>query len=168
MRIALAVSAALLLAGTAHVHPAHAQMTTQPHAAAPQAQTQQFGTTGQNQAYATATRTQSWTPRQSQSGAMAPSQTRSYGATGSQMSAQGQAPQGSSSSSCNDVRMQGQTLIAFCQKPDGTWQTSAIGPVSQCAGDIQNVDGHLTCSKSGVGSSTPPARPPSTRTQPRS
>jgi len=147
---AFAVSAALPLAGAANVHPAHAQMTTQLHTAAPQAQTQQFGTTGQHR-----------------SGAMAPSQTQSYGATG-QMSAQGQAPQSSYSSSCNDVRMQGQTLIAFCQKPDGTWQTSAIGPVSRCAGDIQNVNGQLTCSESGVGSSTPPVRSPSTRTQPKS
>ena len=46
MRTAFAVSAALLLAGTAYVHPAHAQMTTQPHTAAPQAQTQQFGDDG--------------------------------------------------------------------------------------------------------------------------
>jgi hypothetical protein len=55
--------------------------------------------------------------------------------------------------------MVGQTLIAFCQKPDGTWQTSAIGPVSQCTGDIQNVNGQLTCNETGVGSSTPPAQP---------
>jgi hypothetical protein len=83
------------------------------------------------------------------------------------MGTQAQAPQGSCRTSCNDVRMQGQTLIAFCQKPDGTWQTSAIGPASQCAGDIQNVNGHLTCNESGVGSSTPPAQRQMTPAQPR-
>jgi len=50
------------------------------------------------------------------------------------------------------------TVIAFCPKGDGTWQTSAIGPVSQCVGDIQNVNGRLTCNETGMGSSTPPAQ----------
>ena len=81
--------------------------------------------------------TQPWTAGQPQSGTMTPAQTQSYAATGGQMGAQAQAPQGSYRSSCCDVRMQDQTLIAFCKKPDGTWQTSAICPVSQCAGDIQ-------------------------------
>jgi hypothetical protein len=144
MRTALAVSAALLLAGTAYVHPAHAQMTTQPPTAAPQAQTQ----------------AQPWTAGQSQSGAMTPTQTQSYGTTGSQMGTEAQAPQGSYRSSCNDARMVGDTLIAFCRKPDGTWQTSAIGPVNQCAGDMQDVNGQLTCNnEGGVGSSPPPAQP---------
>jgi hypothetical protein len=83
------------------------------------------------------------------------------------MGTETEAPQGSYRSSCNDVRMQGQTLIAFCQKPDGTWQTSAIGPANQCAGDIQNVGGQLTCNESGVGSSTPPAQRQMTPAQPR-
>ena len=150
MRTALAVSAALLLAGSAYM-PAHAQMTPQAPAAAPKAQTQ----------------TQPWMAGQTQSGTMTPTQTQSYGATGGQMGTETEAPQGSYRSSCNDVRMQGQTLIAFCRNPDGTWQTSAIGPASQCAGDVQNVSGQLTCNESGVGSSTPPAQRHMAPAQPR-
>jgi hypothetical protein len=86
-------------------------------------------------------------------------QTQSNGAASNQMGGRDQPPQGSFRSNCNDLRMQSDTLIAFCKKPDGTWQTSAIGPVNQCAGDIQNVNGQLTCNEAGVGSSTAPARP---------
>jgi hypothetical protein len=68
-----------------------------------------------------------------------------------------QVPQGSFQSTCRDARLADQTLIAFCQKGDGTWQTSATGPVSQCVGDVQNVNGQLTCNETGYGSSNPPA-----------
>jgi hypothetical protein len=78
---------------------------------------------------------------------------------------QSQLPQGSFQSTCRDARMANQTLIAFCQKSDGSWQTSAIGPVSQCVGDLQNVNGRLTCNETGYGSSTPPA-PRQARTRP--
>lgn len=81
-----------------------------------------------------------------------------YGSMGAQPGAQAQL-EGSFRNSCNDIRMEGQTLIAFCQKGDGTWQTTAIGPVNQCAGDIQNVNGELSCNsgtETGYGSSTPP------------
>jgi hypothetical protein len=84
-----------------------------------------------------------------------------------QTGAQGQLPQGSFRSSCNDARMAGQTLIAFCQKSDGTWQTSAIGPANQCVGDIQNVNGQLSCNETGYGSSSQPAQPRPTPAQPR-
>ena len=170
MRTALAVSAALVLAGTAYVLPAHAQTTTQTPWAAPppQMQTQTYGSAAHNtQPYGTSTQPQPWTAGQTQSRTMAPMQTQSDRATGTQMGTQGEPPQGSFRSSCNDLRMQGQTLIAFCHKPDGTWQTSAIGPVSQCTGDIQNVNGRLICNEAGVGSSTPPAQPRSTLMQPR-
>ena len=151
MKTALAVSAALLLAGTAYVLPAHAQTAPQTPGAAPQTQ-MQTPTSG-SAAYGT-----------QPSGRTAPMQTQS---TATQMGTPGEQPQGSFRSSCNDVRMQGQTLIAFCPKPDGTWQTSAIGPVSQCVGDIQNVNGQLTCNETGIGSSTPPARLQSPPTQQR-
>ena len=167
MRTALAASAALLLAGTGFVHPADAQMAPQTPAATPQAQTQQSGTMGQTQPSGTAAQSQSWTAGQNRPGATPPTQSPSLRATGGQMGTAGQAPQGAYRTSCNDARMQGQTLIAFCRKPDGTWQTSAIGPVSQCLGDIQNVNGQLTCSETGVGSSTPPAKPRSLPAQQR-
>ena len=149
MKTAFAVSAALLLAGSAYVLPAHAQTAPQPQRGAPQTQ---------SQSYRSGAHTQPYAPTQTQSGTTAPSQTQSFEASGNQMGTQAQAPQGSYRSSCNDVRVQNGTLVAFCRKPDGTWQTSAIGPVNQCVGDIQNVDGRLTCNEAGTGSSTPPAQ----------
>jgi hypothetical protein len=166
MRTAIAVSAALLLAGTAYVYPAHAQTAPQTPTATPQTQSQQYGAMGKTQPYSANTQSQPWTVGHAQTGAMTPAQTQSN-ATGSQMGAQAQAPQGSFRSSCNDLRMQNDTLVAFCRKPDGTWQTSAIGPVNQCLGDIQNVNGQLTCNETGVGSSTAPARPQPAPAQPR-
>jgi CVNH domain len=72
---------------------------------------------------------------------------------------QGQLPQGSYASSCKDARMDGQTLIAFCQKPDGTWQTSALR-TQQCTGDIQDVNGNLICGAANqYSASTLPASP---------
>jgi hypothetical protein len=168
MRTAFAVSAALLLAGTAYVLPADAQMAPQTPGAAPQAQAQPYGSAAnQTQSYGAATQSQPWTAGQTKSGEMNPMQTQSNGTAGTQMGTQAQLPQGSYRSSCNDVRMQNDTLIAFCRKPDRTWQTSAIGPVNQCVGDIQNVNGQLTCNETGVGSSTPPAQPQSTPAQPK-
>jgi hypothetical protein len=168
MKSALAVSAALLLAGTAYFCPAHAQTAPQTPAAAPPAQTQSYGSAAHStRPYEPATQTQLWAAGQTQSGTMTPMQTQSNGMTGTQMGTQGQAPQGSFRSSCNDIRLQNDTLIAFCRKSDGTWQTSAIGPVSQCVGDVQNVKGQLTCAETGVGSSTPPAQLQTPPVQPR-
>jgi hypothetical protein len=157
MKTAFAVSAAVLLAGTAYVLPAHAQTAPQTQWGAPQTQSQSYRSGAHTQPYAPG-QTQPGASGQTQSGTTAPSQTQSFGATANQTSTQAQAPQGSYRSSCNDVRMQNGTLIAFCPKPDGTWQTSAIGPVNQCVGDIQNVNGRLTCNEAGTSSSTPPAQ----------
>lgn len=74
---------------------------------------------------------------------------------------QGQTPQGSYASTCTDKRMLGDSLVAFCRKSDGTWQTSELAEATRCTGDIQNNNGDLAC-PSGVttGSSTPPAKQP--------
>ena len=74
---------------------------------------------------------------------------------------QGQMPQGSYASTCKDSRMLGDSLVAFCRKNDGTWQTSELAEATRCTGDIQNNNGDLAC-PSGVstGSSTPPAKQP--------
>ena len=165
MRTAVAVSTALLLAGAAYVLPAHAQMASQAQGPTSQMQSQP-STAGQSQTQP------SYPSAQSQGGAhfqtQATPQPTAPRTMGAQSGTQGQPPQGSFRSSCNDVRMQGDTLITFCRKPDGSWQTSAIGPISQCTGDIQNVNGQLTCSnQTGFGSSTPPAPPQSAPAQPR-
>ena len=52
----------------------------------------------------------------SQTGTMP--QAPSYGSTGAQPGTATQLPQGSFRSSCNDLRMEDQTLIAFCPKGD--------------------------------------------------
>jgi hypothetical protein len=134
MKTTLAIVAALLLAGT-YLPSAHAQTAPQ---------SQQSGTTGQIQTYRMTGQTQA----------------QPHGTTGGQarmQPTQGQLPNGSYQSSCKDVRMDGQTLIGFCQKPDGTWRTSALR-TSQCAGDIRNINGELSCgAEIGSGSSTPPA-----------
>jgi hypothetical protein len=152
MRATLATAgAAFLLASTAYVLPAHAQP------APPSAQTQPYGATSQTQPYSGMGQLQTQPYQATTYGAtnqvqpqpytgMGQTQTQPYqGTTQTQPSGMaGQLPQGSYASSCKDARMDGQTLIAFCHKPDGTWQTAALR-TSQCAGDIQNVNGNLTC-----------------------
>jgi hypothetical protein len=166
MKTAFAVSAALLLAGTAYVLPVHAQTAPQTQWGAPQTQSQSYRSGAHTVPYAP-TQAQPWSAGQTQSGTTASSQMQSHGVTGNEMATEGQAPQGSYHTSCKDVRMANDTLIAFCSNPDGTWQTSAIGPVSQCTGDIQNINGQLTCNETGVGSSTPPSRAYPSQTQPK-
>src|SRR5215469_18081433 len=120
MKTTLALSAAFLLAGSAYVLPAHAQTVQQTPGVAPQTRSQSYGSAAHGtQPYNPAGQTQPRTAGQSQSGPMIPNQTRSYGATGTRPGTQGQLPQGSFRTSCNDARMQGQTLIAFCPKGEG-------------------------------------------------
>jgi hypothetical protein len=116
MRTALAVSAALLLAGTAYVQSAHAQMAQPTPGAVPQAQPQSDGSmTSGNQPAGTAAQTQPWTAGQTRSSTTTPKRTQST-ATGGPMGAQAQSPQGSFRSSCNDLRMQNDTVIALLPK----------------------------------------------------
>jgi hypothetical protein len=61
--------------------------------------------------------------------------------------AQNQIPPGSYQSSCTNARMLGGSLIAFCRKPDGTWQTAGVKQVNQCRGEIRNVSGTLNCNR---------------------
>jgi hypothetical protein len=141
MKTTLGLVAALLVAVTAYGQTAHARSAAPPQQPGMTTQTQPSGATSQTQTRQT--------PK-------APS----VGMTGGQAAVQaapGQLPNGSYQTSCKDVRIDGQTLIGFCQKPDGTWQTSAL-KASQCAGDIQNVNGRLTCGAgTGYGASSPPA-----------
>jgi hypothetical protein len=67
------------------------------------------------------------------------------------------APQGPYLASCKDARLLGGDLVAFCSKPDGTWHTSMLSQADQCAGNVQNINGDLTCPTGPqVGSTTPP------------
>jgi hypothetical protein len=150
------LAAAMLVAGAAFVASAYAQTAAQP---------QQPGMTTQTQTQTSGTPSQSQTQPNRVTGQTQTRQTPrapTAGATGGQAAVQpvqGTVPNGSYQTSCKDARMDGQTLIGFCQKPDGTWQTSALR-TSQCGGDIQNINGELTCNAgTGSGSSTPPTSP---------
>jgi DNA-binding winged helix-turn-helix (wHTH) protein len=57
----------------------------------------------------------------------------------------GASPAGTYLDSCRDEVVQGRTLTAVCQKLSGTWQTTTLQDLSQCEGDIWNVDGYLSC-----------------------
>jgi hypothetical protein len=182
MRATLATAgAAFLLASTAYVLPVQSQPAspsaqtqpysattpTQPNTGISQTQTQPnqatYGATNQVQAqpYTGTGQTQTQPSRmttQTQASGMA-NQPRSYSAS---TQTQGQLPRGSYASSCKDARMDGQTPIALCKKPDGTWQTAALG-TSQCTGDIQDVNGILTCGMENRNSSSTQLASPTTQ-----
>jgi hypothetical protein len=157
MKVTLAAAgAAFLLAGAAYVLPANAQP------APPSGQTQPYSATSPTQPNTGMGQTQTQPYQgttQTQPSGMA-NQTRPDNAS---TQPQGQLPQGSYASSCKDARMVGQRLIASCQKPNGTWHTSALR-TSQCTGDIWDVNGNLTCgAATRHGTSTRSASPTSQR-----
>jgi hypothetical protein len=59
-------------------------------------------------------------------------------------SAQG-VPPGSYLRSCGEVYLQGDTLVATCQRADGYAERSSLPAVQSCVGDIGNRNGRLTC-----------------------
>jgi hypothetical protein len=59
-------------------------------------------------------------------------------------SAQG-VPPGSYLRSCENVYLQGGTLVAACQRVDGYARPTALPAVQYCVGDIGNKNGTLTC-----------------------
>jgi CVNH domain len=69
----------------------------------------------------------------------------------------GGAPGGSYLDSCRDVRALGDSLEASCRRTDGSWQRTTLR-LGNCAGDIANQNGHLTCggAREGYGSSYGP------------
>ena len=54
-------------------------------------------------------------------------------------------PAGSYQRSCDDIRMDGTTLIASCRRPSGREQRTSLPNVNRCIGDIGNIDGQLRC-----------------------
>lgn len=54
-------------------------------------------------------------------------------------------PQGTYLQSCSEVRMRGDTLVAYCARPDGYGNWTWINQVRRCRGDIGNAGGWLTC-----------------------
>ena len=54
-------------------------------------------------------------------------------------------PRGSYSQTCQDVRVNGSTLEARCQKRNGQWKQTSLRNFDRCSGDIENNNGKLRC-----------------------
>src|SRR6266481_4746849 len=61
-------------------------------------------------------------------------------------------PPGSYQQTCREINMRGDTLRAKCETTSGGWVRTSLNDADQCAGDITNIDGQLTCNKN----SSPP------------
>jgi CVNH domain len=55
-------------------------------------------------------------------------------------------PRGDYKLTCNNMRMEGNRLVANCEKRDGGWRTSKVDNAYQCH-NIVNDDGRLVCSR---------------------
>ena len=65
--------------------------------------------------------------------------------------AHAQAPGGSYLNSCQNIRAFGDRLVADCRRMDGSWGRTALHDLGSCAGDVGNMNGQLTCSRTGQG-----------------
>lgn len=63
---------------------------------------------------------------------------------GAYANAQKLVPNGSYKDTCRMIQVIGGTLIAQCQKKDGTWRNSTLR-YETCEGDIRNENGELKC-----------------------
>jgi hypothetical protein len=57
----------------------------------------------------------------------------------------GGVPSGSFQQTCRDIRGDGNTLNATCQRKDGTWNSTSLNHYGDCRGQIENEDGNLRC-----------------------
>src|SRR5258708_16673565 len=56
-------------------------------------------------------------------------------------------PPGSYRQSCRDIRIHGNRMRAKCQTTSGPWIEAGLDNFESCVGDINNVNGTLTCNK---------------------
>src|SRR5260221_3542634 len=68
--------------------------------------------------------------------------------------AHAQGPGGSYVGSCNNIQAFGDRLVADCRRMDGGWNRTALHDLGSCVGDIGNMNGQLTCNRSGHGYGT--------------
>lgn len=59
----------------------------------------------------------------------------------------GRGLQGSYVQTCGGVRVVRGTLLASCQRRDGSWRETRLRDAGSCRGDISNEDGSLTCAR---------------------
>jgi len=55
-------------------------------------------------------------------------------------------PGGSYRQTCRDVSVRGSTLYATCQDQGGNWRNTELRDFDRCNGEIQNLNGNLSCS----------------------
>jgi hypothetical protein len=60
-------------------------------------------------------------------------------------------PGGSYRQTCRDVSVNGSTLRATCQDQGGNWRNTELRDFDRCGGEIQNLNGNLSCSGGGNG-----------------
>jgi len=58
---------------------------------------------------------------------------------------QGNAPAGSYTQTCRNIRTDGNRLEAECQTRDGDWRRTSLNDIDRCTSAIANDDGHLVC-----------------------
>lgn len=56
-------------------------------------------------------------------------------------------PSGSYERSCTNIRMDGYTLKATCQRRDGSWRWTSLEDAYDCNGRIANFNGQLVCGR---------------------
>lgn len=56
-------------------------------------------------------------------------------------------PSGPYERTCTNIRMDGYTLKATCQRRDGSWKWTWLDGAYDCDGRIQNWNGNLTCGR---------------------
>lgn len=60
-------------------------------------------------------------------------------------------PGGSYRQTCRDVRVHGSTLSATCQDQGGNWRNTELRNFDRCNGEIQNLNGNLSCTGGNYG-----------------
>jgi hypothetical protein len=57
----------------------------------------------------------------------------------------GRYPRGSFVRTCRDIRMEGNTMRASCQKNDSRWRDTSLKNAYSCQGQVINDNGRLRC-----------------------
>lgn len=60
-----------------------------------------------------------------------------------------QNPGGSYQQTCRDIGVRGSTLSAECRDEGGNWRRTELQDFQRCGGDIQNLNGNLSCTGGG-------------------
>jgi hypothetical protein len=60
---------------------------------------------------------------------------------------QGSLPPGDYGQTCQNMRMDGNRLVATCQRVDGSWNNTSLKNVDRCQSPIVNDNGNLRCQR---------------------